>query len=46
MKERISITVDEELLAWLDGMVERRIFANRSHGLEYLVARAQEGDHA
>ncbi|MFH1134441.1 MAG: ribbon-helix-helix domain-containing protein [Nanoarchaeota archaeon] len=42
MKERISITVDKELLAWLDRKVAERIFANRSHGLEYLVARARE----
>jgi metal-responsive CopG/Arc/MetJ family transcriptional regulator len=37
MKDRITITVDKELLAWLDAKIEERIFANRSHGVEYLI---------
>ena len=40
-KERITITIDKKLLKWLDQKVEDRIFANRSHGLEYI---AQEYD--
>ena len=38
MKERITITVDRELLKWVDGKIKERIFANRSHGLERLIA--------
>lgn len=38
MKERITVSLDKELLNWLDNRVERRIFANRSHGLEFLIA--------
>lgn len=38
MKERITVTLDKELLAWLDRRVDDRIFANRSHGFEFLIA--------
>ena len=37
MKERITITIDNKLLNWLDSKVKDRIFANRSHGFEYLI---------
>ncbi|MFH1398541.1 MAG: ribbon-helix-helix domain-containing protein [Candidatus Woesearchaeota archaeon] len=43
MKERITITIERELLEWLDNRVEKRIFANRSHGFEFLIARQLEG---
>ena len=42
MKERITITLENELLGWLDNKVEKRIFANRSHGFEFLIAREME----
>lgn len=37
MKERITITIDKELLNWLDERIGNRVFANRSHGLEFLI---------
>ena len=37
MKERITITLDKELLEWLDKKIEEKVFANRSHGFEFLV---------
>ena len=37
MKERITITIDKELLEWIDKNVENKVFANRSHGLEFLM---------
>jgi len=37
MKERITITIDKELLNWLDKKIDERYFANRSHGLEFLM---------
>ena len=37
MKERITVTVDKKLLSWLDAKVGSKIFANRSHGLEFLI---------
>ena len=38
-KERITITIDKPLLDWLDSRVDEKIFANRSHGFEYLIKR-------
>ena len=37
MKTRITITIDKELLDWIDKKVEEKVFASRSHGFEYLV---------
>ncbi len=42
MKERITITIDNELLKWVDKKIEKKIFANRSHAFEYLVKREME----
>jgi len=42
VKERITITVDKELLNWLDKKIEEKVFANRSHGLEFLIKRKME----
>ena len=41
-KERITITIDKELLEFLDKLIEKKIFANRSHGIEYLIKRKTE----
>ena len=43
MKERITITIDKELLKWLDEKVNEKIFANRSHGLEFLIMQEKRG---
>ena len=37
MKERITITINKELLEWLDKNIANKIFANRSHALEFLI---------
>ena len=39
MKERITITIDKELLTWLDKEVKDKTFANRSHGFEFLIKK-------
>ena len=36
-KDRITITIDKKLLSWLDNKVKNIVFANRSHGLEFLI---------
>ncbi|MBI3026941.1 hypothetical protein HYY70_02415 [Candidatus Woesearchaeota archaeon] len=37
MKDRITITLDKELLEWLDRRIAEKVFANRSHGFEFLI---------
>jgi len=39
MKERITVTLDKEILDWVDSKVANRTFANRSHGFEFLIQR-------
>lgn len=47
-KERITITIDAELLDWIDRKVEEKVFANRSHGIAFLVkqkAKQEKEEH-
>jgi len=37
-KHQISVYIDSELLNFIDNMVERKIFRNRSHAIEYCVS--------
>ncbi len=37
MKERITVTVDKDLLKWVDKNIDTKIFANRSHAMEFLI---------
>lgn len=39
MKSKISITVDEELLKQLEGILEDGLFRNKSHVIEYSVKK-------
>jgi metal-responsive CopG/Arc/MetJ family transcriptional regulator len=45
MKERITITLDKELLDWLDKKIDDKVFANRSHGFEFLLKRKMEDEN-
>lgn len=40
-KERITITIDEVLLNWIDKKIQEKIFASRSHGIEFLINKAK-----
>lgn len=42
MKKRITVTIDKELLNWVDNKIEELIFANRSHGFEFLIKEKME----
>jgi metal-responsive CopG/Arc/MetJ family transcriptional regulator len=42
VKERITITIDKELLNWLDKKIKEKVFANRSHGVEFLIKHKME----
>ena len=37
VKEKVSITIDDRLLDWIDNQVQTKKFANRSHGLEFAI---------
>ncbi|MCK5282353.1 MAG: hypothetical protein KAK00_03005 [Nanoarchaeota archaeon] len=42
MKKRITITIDKNLLNWIDKKVKDKTFANRSHGMEYLIKKRMD----
>ena len=39
---KLSISVSKEYVDWIDKKVKKREFANRSHGVEYLIRQAME----
>ena len=43
-KERITVTIDKDLLEWIDQKVSEKIFASRSHGFEFLVKQKQNSE--
>lgn len=44
VRERVSITLPKECIAWLDKKVETRTYANRSHALEVLILEAMKNE--
>jgi len=41
-KIKLSISISKEYVDWIDEKVKKRVFANRSHGVEYLIVQAME----
>lgn len=39
---KISVTIPRELIEWIDEMVEKRVFANRSHAVEVCILNYQK----
>ena len=37
MKEKFSVSVDDNLLKWLDSEIKDKRFASRSHGIEFAL---------
>lgn len=37
MKKQITITIDPELVEWIEKKVTEKTFANVSHGVEYAI---------
>ncbi|MFH0875233.1 MAG: ribbon-helix-helix domain-containing protein [archaeon] len=37
MKERITVSIDKEILDWIDSKIDKKVFANRSHAIEFLT---------
>jgi len=40
-KERITITIDKKLLDWIDEKIKEKVFANRSHAMEFLIKQQE-----
>lgn len=44
MKHKITISIDAEVMRWVDSEVEKDRFRNRSHGFEYCVKMVRIGE--
>lgn len=42
MKKRFSVSIDEELVNWIDERVKDKTFSNKSHGLEFCVQTVKD----
>ena len=42
-KSTISITIDPELVNWIDQKIKEKKFANRSHALELAIFELRKG---
>lgn len=42
MKEKFSVSIDENLLKWLDGEIKTKRFASRSHGIEFALMQLKK----
>lgn len=41
---KVTVTVDKDLVDWVDAEVDKRTFRNRSHGFEVALARFREAE--
>ena len=41
-KDRICVTIDRDLLDWVDQKIEEKHFANRSHAVEYSLKKVKD----
>jgi metal-responsive CopG/Arc/MetJ family transcriptional regulator len=39
MKKRFSISMNEDIVTWLDEMIDRKIFSSRSHAIEFCLSQ-------
>ena len=42
MKVKTSVAIDSEMLKWIDSQIEKKVFANRSHAVEYALQKLKE----
>ena len=38
-KQKVTVTIEKRLLEWVDGQIKTFRFRNRSHALEYALAK-------
>lgn len=43
-KQRLQVTIREDLVKWIDQQVEKLKFANRSHAIEFALMKLKEGE--
>jgi Arc/MetJ-type ribon-helix-helix transcriptional regulator len=41
-KQRLQVTVRDDLVKWMDQEIEKSRFANRSHAIEYALVQLRE----
>ncbi|MEM3874047.1 MAG: ribbon-helix-helix domain-containing protein [Candidatus Bathyarchaeia archaeon] len=41
-KQTISISIDEDLLKWIDEQIKNKRFAHRSHAFEYAIEQLRK----
>lgn len=41
---KVTVTIDKELVEWVDKEVSKRRFRNRSHGFEVAIARFAQSE--
>ena len=44
MKERISVTLDKEIVRVLNSLIKDRRYRNRSHAVEYAIEQLQKAE--
>jgi len=42
IRVKVTATVDQELIEWIDQEVKKKRFRNRSHAIEYALAMLRE----
>jgi Arc/MetJ-type ribon-helix-helix transcriptional regulator len=43
-KIKVSHTIDEELVKWIDSEIAKKRFASRSHGIEFALKQLIESE--
>jgi Arc/MetJ-type ribon-helix-helix transcriptional regulator len=43
-KQRLQVTVREDLVKWIDQQVKNLKFANRSHAIEFALLKLKESE--
>jgi len=44
MKQSISVTVEKEIVKWIDGQVKTQRFRNRSHLVEFALMKFRQSE--
>ena len=42
VKVKLTISIQPELIRWMDGQVEKGHFADRSHAVQYSILKVKE----